>query len=248
MWTTASHAVRMGGMGHEPDGRCAMFRFIGKKGDVFCRSEFCCPELTRCPDMIIWVYMKIVYLPLIVLFLAACQSVKLDESPIVVSPGFYHLTHTPAAQANLEKAGASLDAALTVLQADGRVKDPRRVGREIVALLDSEKTAAMVKMLSDRIEREMLAEDPKANVDKLLVYETEKSIGAAYDRLMASFPAKAREEFGQFVKSYQESVIQSRKDPEDYRQFYRDEQSGLRSEVYMALWITLERYALPVPR
>ncbi|MBT9450099.1 hypothetical protein ICN84_08430 [Akkermansia glycaniphila] len=65
---------------------------------------------------------------------------------------------------------------------------------------------------------------------------------------MASFPAKAREEFGQFVKSYQESVIQSRKDPEDYRQFYRDEQSGLRSEVYMALWITLERYALPVPR
>ncbi len=173
---------------------------------------------------------------------------KLDESPIVVSPGFYHLTHTPAAQSNLEKAGASLDAALAVLQADGRVKDPRRVAREIVALLDSEKTAAMVKMLSDRIEREMLAEDPKANVDKLLVYETEKSIGAAYDRLMASFPVKAREEFGQFVKSYQESVIQSRKDPEDYRQFYRDEQSSLRSEVYMALWITLERYALPVPR
>lgn len=96
--------------------------------------------------------------------------------------------------------------------------------------------------VGQRVEREMLEENPNDNVDKYLVYETEKRIGDDYDRLMKCLPTGGGKEFGRFVKLYMESVIQSREDPEDYRQFYLDHQSCVRAEVYLAGVTALMRY------
>lgn len=173
------------------------------------------------------------------LFTTSCTTNNNQNYLALLKKSGFHEKFTKESEAYMNKTIEALNNALHLMNQTYSKRKITRIKEQLLTYINSELDIS--KKFRERAENKMIQEG-FLNTDKFLVFEKYFLIHNFYNKLSSKLPKESIYYLNKFVSEYVKSVIYSQDDPNDYMQFYQYHITEIKSQIYCAIIIIIEKY------